>query len=326
MAEKKKRVAGKKQTEAKSKQPDIVDALYDYAESLEKSMSTTDYFGEGLVCSRSTPSETKARGIGAKIKITKDGKLIGVTSSWPVFSYEQGGLFCVDSADGKGVQYVNGKGQRFKRVYGEGSASMSSGYARVEIIDEDFDKTKLQTLGKKEPKLYTFIRLNKEGKVRMMKARFSQACFIDPCGLGRVVVAGEQRIWAYVNRKGTVLPYRFANAEECFRDGMAKVTLIDGRTAYICEDGHIYRKNSSGKIIYDPTCEEVSSIENKEHFRIEEDGIVVGLKKERDMLAKQNNKKNNKVDLEVAKPIKAEISDIEITTKSKKATKDIVLF
>ena len=44
------------------------------------------------------------------------------------------------------------------------------------------------------------------------------------------------------------------------------------------------------------------------------------------MRAKQNNKKNNKVDLEVAKPIKAEVSDIEITTKSKKTTKDIVLF
>lgn len=325
MAEKKKKVAGKKQA-TKTKKTDIVDALYDYAQNLDASMATTDIFGEGLVCTRAMPTEARIRGVSAKIKITKNGKLIGVTSSWPVFSYEQGGLFYVDSPDGKGVQYVNGKGQRFKRVYGDGSASMSSGFARVEIIDEEFDKTKLQTVGQKAPRVYTFIKLSSEGKIRTMKARFSQACFIDPCGLGRVVVAGEQRIWAYVNRKGTVLPFRFSNAEECFRDGLAKVTLIDGRTAYIGNDEHIYRRTSSGKLILDPTCEEVSSIHNKDHFRIEEDGTVVSLKKEKELIAKENHKKNQKVDVEIARPIKAEVSAIEIKTKPKKKSKDIVLF
>ena len=319
-----KKVAGKKQTE--KQKPDIVDALYDYAQSLEKSMAISDVFGDGLVCTRAKPNErVHSKGAGAKIRITKDDKLIGITSAWPVYSYEQGGLFYVDSKDGKGVQYVNGKGQRFKRVFGEGSASMSSGFARVEIIDEDIDTTMLQTLGKKEPKVYTFLRLTKEGKIKTMNARFSQACFIDKCGLGRVIVAGEQRIWTYVNRKGKVLPFRFANAEECFRDGLAKVTLIDGRTAYIGDDEHIYRRTSTGKLVFDPTCEEVSSIHNTEHFRIEEDGTVVSLKKEKEALAKENHKKNQKVDIEIARPLKAELADIQITT-TKKNSKDIVLF
>ena len=328
MAERKKKVAGKKKTSTTTtkKKPDIVDALYDYAKNLDASMATSDTFGDGLVCKRANPNEARARGIGAKIKVTKNGKLIGVTSSWPVFSFEQGGLFYVDSADGRGVQYVNGKGERFKRVYGDGSASMSSGFARVEIIDEQIDTTSLQTVGKKSPRVYTFIKLSKEGKIRTMKARFSQACFMDKCGLGRVVVAGEHRIWAYVNRQGKVLPFRFANADECFRDGLAKVTLVDGRTAYMGSDEHIYRRTSTGKLIFDQTCEDVSSIHNTEHFRIEEDGKVVSLKKEKDAIAKENHKQNQKVEFEVAKQIKAEVSDIQITTKPKKKNKEIVLF
>lgn len=332
MAETKKKkttkTAGRKNTkrvdETVKKEKDIVDGLYDYAKMLERSMATQDMFGEGLCCSRTNPSESKSKSPSAKIRVTKGDKLIGVTSAWPIYSYEQGGLFYVDSKDGKGVQYVNGKGERFKRVYGEGSASMSSGFARVEIIDEEIDKTILQTVGKKDARVYTFIKLTSEGKIRTMKARFSQACFIDKCGLGRVVVAGEQRIWAYVDRHGKVLPYRFANAEECFRDGLAQVRLMDGRTAFIGDDGHIYRRNSKGKLIYDKTCEDVSSIHNTEEFRIEENGLVVSLRREKEMLAKENHKRNKKVEVQVEKPLLAENADIEIVTK--KSKKDIVLF
>lgn len=162
--------------------------------------------------------------------IYRDGKKYAETDINPLASYEDSGYFMVFTGDKKAYRYCNGEGRMTTRIFGRHSGPFYNGFARVEIIDEGvkIDPARIRA-GRSH---FSFARINKKGKFQLMRQRFSLATFMDDCGLGCVVLAGEKK-FSYVTKKGHVLPYRFIKADDCFRNGLAHVTLPGGRKAYI---------------------------------------------------------------------------------------------
>ncbi|MBE7073480.1 MAG: hypothetical protein E7379_00030 [Clostridiales bacterium] len=191
--------------------------------------------------------------------IYKDGKKVAETDVMPSGSFEDGGFFLVLTKDKKSYKYCNENGQFTKREFGKKSSPFYNGFARVEIIDEY--RAAQYMRGKQRPSYFTFAKKGKNGKFMLMKQRFAYATFIDRCGLGRVVVAGENR-FAYVTKKGTVLPYRFLHAEDCFRNGMAEVTLLDGRDAFIRANYDIVEFDEQNRIKVITTLKQFVDLQN----------------------------------------------------------------
>jgi len=176
--------------------------------------------------------------------ILKDGKLLGTCDVYPINSCETAGFFMIHAdRKNKTYRYCDENGNIYNRVYGKRSGPFLHGFARIEIIDEPMDKSQLHPYGNYS--LYTFARRGRNGQLEIMKKRFSHVTFMDKCGLARVILPGEKK-YTYVTKDGKVLPYRFSNAEDCFRDGKAEVTLLDGTKAFICDNYDIVKTSLAG--------------------------------------------------------------------------------
>ncbi|MBQ8444475.1 MAG: hypothetical protein IJX25_03895 [Clostridia bacterium] len=191
-------------------------------------------FGNGLVFRPIMLKNTDSSGG----KIFKDGQLLGSSDISPISSCENGGLFLVfEDKKNRTYRLVDSDGNFSKRVFGKESSQCCNGFARVEIIDEKADRHPV----------FTFAKIGEDGRILLMKSRFSHASFIDKCGLGRVRLVGEEK-FAFVTKKGYVLPYRFCNAEQCSRDGMFNVILDDGSLAKLRTNFDLVKISATGKI------------------------------------------------------------------------------
>ncbi|MBQ8909200.1 MAG: hypothetical protein IJY90_02835 [Clostridia bacterium] len=200
------------------------------------------YFGEGLSFSPFQVRDAYSTGGW----VLKDDKLIGMCDLSPVASCEDSGYFLIITNREKGTYNIcDAQGHVFKREFGKHSGPFYGGMARLEIIDEPIDKSQLNAKGNYA--LFTFAKVGKDGKLRLMRERFSHATFMDECGLARVMMPGE-KTYAYVTKKGKVLPYRFKNAENFFRDGLAPVLTVDGVHAYIRENFDLVQIRRNGSI------------------------------------------------------------------------------
>lgn len=220
----------------KSNKRDLVEALTEYSQELERQSAVFQEFGNGF-----SYTSDSMKGVGKVYKIYKDGKHIGTADVEPTSSFEEGGMFMIFANPAEGTyRYVNEEGKATLAVYGARSAPFRNKRARVQIINEQYDESLLETEGRRKPAVFSFLKKNKNGTTSIMKLRFSQASLIDEIGYGRVKILGEKN-FAYVGMDGKVLPYRFKNGEDLSRDGEISVTFLDGKKGVIIPNGFVYK-------------------------------------------------------------------------------------
>ena len=116
-----------------------------------------------------------------------------------------------------------------------------------------------------------------------MKQRFVYATFMSKCGLASVVLVGENK-FSYVTKKGYVLPYRFIKADDCFRNGMAEVTLLDGRRAFIRENYDIVEIDANNKIKVITTLNQFIESQNNAQEFLEQSNTETATCKEENLM------------------------------------------